>query len=72
MSSPIPALRPRAAAHVEPGAASPLAGTSGGRLELLRANLTRTSEVFRHALRVGVNLAVAVAISHLFPLGHGY
>ena len=51
---------------------SPLAGTSGGRLELVRANLTRTSEVFRHALRVGVTLAVAVAISHLFPLGHGY
>ena len=51
---------------------SPLAGTTGGRLELVRANLTRTSEVFRHALRVGVTLAVAVAISHLFPLGHGY
>ena len=51
---------------------SPLAGTSGGRLELVRANLTRTSEVFRHALRVGATLAVAVAVSHLFPLGHGY
>ncbi len=51
---------------------SPLAGTSGGRLELVRANLTRTSEVFRHAVRVGATLAAAVAISHLFPLGHGY
>lgn len=51
---------------------SPLPGASGGRLELVRANLTRTSEVFRHALRVGVTLAAAVAISHLFPLGHGY
>ncbi|MDA8358839.1 MAG: FUSC family protein [Actinomycetota bacterium] len=51
---------------------SPLAGTAGGRLELVRANLTGTSEVFRHALRVGATLAVAVAISHLFPLGHGY
>ncbi|MHB8218905.1 MAG: FUSC family protein [Acidimicrobiales bacterium] len=51
---------------------SPLAGTAGGRLELVRANLTRTSEVFRHALRVGVTLAAAAAISHLFPLGHGY
>ena len=51
---------------------SPLAGTTGGRLELVRANLTLTSEVFRHAIRVGVALAVAVAISHLFPLGHGY
>ena len=51
---------------------SPLAGTTGGHLESVRANLTPTSEVFRHALRVGVTLAVAVAISHLFPLGHGY
>ncbi|MDA8268046.1 MAG: FUSC family protein [Actinomycetota bacterium] len=51
---------------------SPLAGTTGGRLESVRANLTLTSEVFRHALRVGATLAVAVAISHLFPLGHGY
>jgi uncharacterized membrane protein YccC len=41
-------------------------------LELLRANLTLTSEGLRHALRVGVTLAVAVAISHLFPFGHGY
>jgi uncharacterized membrane protein YccC len=51
---------------------SPLAGTKLSRLESVRANLTLTSEVFRHALRVGVTLAVAVAISHLFPLGHGY
>ena len=51
---------------------SPLAGTTGGRLESVRANLVRTSEVFRHAVRVGATLAVAVAISHLFPLGHGY
>lgn len=51
---------------------SPLAGTAAGHLESLRANLTLTSEAFRHALRVGVALAVAVAISHLFPFGHGY
>jgi len=51
---------------------SPLAGTTGGHLESLRANLTLTSEVFRHAVRVGATLAAAVAISHLFPLGHGY
>ena len=38
----------------------------------MRANLTVTSEAFRHALRVGVTLAVAVALSHLFPVGHGY
>ncbi|MGC8510995.1 MAG: FUSC family protein [Acidimicrobiales bacterium] len=41
-------------------------------LEVLRANLTLTSEALRHALRVGVTLAIAVAISHLFPFGHGY
>ena len=51
---------------------SPLAGTTGGHLESVRANLTLSSEVFRHALRVGATLAVAVSISHLFPLGHGY
>ena len=42
------------------------------RTELVRANLTRSSEAFRHALRVGVTLGVAVAVAHLFPLGHGY
>lgn len=41
-------------------------------LEVLRANVTLTSEAFRHALRVAVTLSVAVAVSHLFPLGHGY
>ena len=51
---------------------SPLAGTKRGYLEMGRANLTFTSEAFRHALRVGVTLAVAVAISHLFAVGHGY
>ena len=51
---------------------SPLAGTKRGYLEMVRANFTFTSEAFRHAMRVGVTLAVAVAISHLFPVGHGY
>ncbi len=51
---------------------SPLAGTIRGNLESVRANLTFTSEAFRHALRLGVTLAAAVAISHLFPVGHGY
>lgn len=51
---------------------SPLTGTSGGHAESVRANLTLESEAFRHALRVGVTLAVAVTISHLFPFGHGY
>lgn len=50
----------------------PRAGTTGGHLESVRANLTLTSEAFRHALRVSVTLAVAVAVSRLFPLGHGY
>ena len=69
----------------EPGAASTAGGGSGlrrrllaaastnrGYLETLRANLTFDSEAFRHALRVGVTLAIAVAVSHLFPIGHGY
>jgi uncharacterized membrane protein YccC len=51
---------------------SPLAGTKRGYLEMVRANLAFTSEAFRHALRVGVTLAVSVAVSHLFPVGHGY
>ena len=50
----------------------PLTNTTRGNLESLRANLTLTSEGFRHALRVAVTMAMAVAISHLFPLGHGY
>jgi len=50
----------------------PRAGGRGSIAEVTRANLTRTSESFRHALRVGVTLAVAVAVAHLFPLGHGY
>jgi uncharacterized membrane protein YccC len=55
--------------HLRPSA---LAGTKRNYLEMVRANLTFTSEAFRHALRVGGTLAVAVAISHLFPVGHGY
>ncbi len=56
---PLPRRTPRPPLRVHP-------------LELLRANLTLTSEGLRHALRVGVTLALAVAISHLFPFGHGY
>jgi uncharacterized membrane protein YccC len=55
--------------HMRPSA---LAGTKRGYLEMVRANLTFTSESFRHALRVGGTLAVAVALSHLLPVGHGY
>ena len=38
----------------------------------LRANLDRRSEAFRHGVRVGSALMVAVALSHFFKQGHRY
>jgi site-specific recombinase XerD len=43
-----------------------------GALEKLRANLTLRSLIFRHALRVGVAAALAVAITQTFGLTRGY
>jgi len=60
------------AGHEPSPAPPPLVGTSGDFLDTVRANLTFTSEAFRHAVRVGATLAVAVAVAHLFPFGHGY
>jgi uncharacterized membrane protein YccC len=39
---------------------------------ILRANLTFRSAVFRHAIRLGVALAVATALYRLLPLPRGY
>jgi hypothetical protein len=41
-------------------------------LAVLRANLTLSSEACRHALRLAVAMAVAVALSHLFGPDHRY
>ncbi|HJU26286.1 MAG TPA: FUSC family protein, partial [Rhodanobacteraceae bacterium] len=41
-------------------------------LATLRANLTFQSVAFRHAVRCGVCLAVALALSHVLPLSRGY
>jgi uncharacterized membrane protein YccC len=42
--------------------------------EILNANLTFRSTAFRHAIRLGVTLALATAIYHIpaFPIGRGY
>lgn len=40
--------------------------------DIVRSNLTLSSQAFRHALRMGVALGVGVAISHAFPYGHRY
>ena len=87
-SAPAPAPSPSPAPAPAPAPASIGVGAPGStrprwrplprrermrdQLEAVQANLTLTSEAFRHALRVGVTLSAAVAISHLFPLGHGY
>lgn len=59
-----------------PGARSrPWAGrlaATRGALEQLRANLSFSSPTGRHAVRLAVGLAAAVALSHLFKAGHGY
>lgn len=48
----------------------PLRIASG--LARLRANLTPRSAAFRHALRTSVCLCVALLLSRLLPLSHGY
>jgi uncharacterized membrane protein YccC len=45
--------------------------TEGARATL-RANLTFSSVAFRHAVRCGVSIAVALAISYGFHVSHGY
>ncbi|MGH8116401.1 MAG: FUSC family protein [Rhodanobacteraceae bacterium] len=50
----------------------PLALRPASALETLRANLRLSSPAFRHALRCGVCLAVAMVLSHLLPLSRGY
>ena len=39
---------------------------------ILRANLTLRSSAFRHAIRLGVTVAVAAAIAEVSGLAHGY
>lgn len=41
-------------------------------LDTLRANLTLRSTACRHAIRLGVTLAVATALYHVLPLERGY
>lgn len=50
----------------------PLALRPANPLETLRANLRMSSPAFRHALRCGTCLAVAMVLSHLLPLSRGY
>lgn len=42
------------------------------RLATLRSNLTLSSQAFRHAARMSVTMAAAVAVSHAFPYAHHY
>jgi hypothetical protein len=42
------------------------------RLDVFRANLNPSSQVFRHALRLTVALAIAVGLSHFIALQHRY
>ena len=42
------------------------------RLGTVRSNLTMSSQAFRHAVRMAVTLAVAVALSHGFSMAHRY
>ena len=44
----------------------------GSALAILRANLSLHSMAFRHGVRLGVTLGIAVAIYRLLPLGRGY
>ena len=50
----------------------PLALRPADPLETLLANLRAESPAFRHALRCGVCLAIAMLLSHLLPLSRGY
>jgi len=45
---------------------------SGSARAMLRANLTPRSVAFRHAVRMAVCLSVALLVSRLFQLPHGY
>jgi Predicted membrane protein len=45
---------------------------SGSARAMLRANLTPRSVAFRHAVRMAVCLSVALLVSRLFRLPHGY
>jgi uncharacterized membrane protein YccC len=60
----------------DPGAPAPTDRSSvtwvRERLATLRSNLTLTSQACRHALRMSVTLAAAVAVAHAFPYGHRY
>lgn len=50
----------------------PLALRPADPIQTLRANLRMDSPAFRHALRCGACLAIAMALSHLLPLSRGY
>ncbi|TAN03840.1 MAG: FUSC family protein [Rhodanobacteraceae bacterium] len=50
----------------------PRALCPGNPFAILRANLRLSSPAFRHALRCGVCVAVALALSHALPLSRGY
>jgi uncharacterized membrane protein YccC len=50
----------------------PPALRSANPLAVLRANLRVDSPAFRHALRCGVCVALALALSHALPLSRGY
>jgi len=39
---------------------------------ILRANLTLRSTIFRHAIRLGITLAIAATLARFFSLQHGY
>jgi uncharacterized membrane protein YccC len=61
-----------AMAAAETAATRPLALRLRGVLAVLRANLTFQSAAFRHAVRLGLSVALAVAAARLLGLPHGY
>ena len=56
--------------ETEPRPAPPSRHSSA--VAILRANLTLRSTAFRHGLRLGAALTIAVVIYRLLPLGRGY
>lgn len=58
------------ATEIESGLPAPLRRSNP--LSILRANLGLTSVAFRHSLRCGVCLAVAVFVERSFAIPHGY
>jgi uncharacterized membrane protein YccC len=50
----------------------PVALRPASAVAMLRANLRVSSPACRHALRLGVCLAIAMTLSHLLPLSRGY